>query len=54
MSRKVQVRFLGDRGGVTRLGYPTRPTTTDKNISILTKPTLKFVFLKSKWRTRHT
>jgi hypothetical protein len=23
MSRKVQVRFLGDRGGVTRLGYPT-------------------------------
>ena len=24
MSRKVQVRFLGDKGGVTRLSYPTR------------------------------
>ena len=23
MSRKVQVRFLGDKGGVTRLSYPT-------------------------------
>ncbi len=24
MSRKVQVRFLGDKGGVIRLSYPTR------------------------------
>jgi hypothetical protein len=24
MSRKVQVRFLGDKGGVTRLSYPTK------------------------------
>jgi len=23
MNRKVQVRFLGDKGGVTRLSYPT-------------------------------
>lgn len=27
MSRKVQVRFLGDKGGVTRLSYPTQYTT---------------------------
>jgi hypothetical protein len=26
MSRKVQVRFLGDKGGVIRLRYPTKPT----------------------------
>lgn len=24
MNRKVQVRFLGDKGGVTRLSYPTK------------------------------
>ena len=24
MNRKVQVRFLGDKGGVIRLSYPTK------------------------------
>jgi hypothetical protein len=40
MSRKVQVRFLGDKGGEIRLRYSTRQTSTDM---ILTK--LKFSFL---------
>ena len=28
MNRKVQVRFLGDKGGVTRLSYPTKIKNT--------------------------
>jgi len=34
MSRKVQVRFLGDKGGATRLCYPTK-TTTQRTICYL-------------------
>ena len=38
MSRKVQVRFLGDKGGVTRLRYPTE---TDTKPSLTKKFKLK-------------
>jgi len=30
MSRKVHVRFLGDKGGVIRLRYPTKKTDDSK------------------------
>ncbi len=35
-------------------GHAKKDDSYRQNTSILTKPTLKFVFLKPKWQTRHT